>query len=99
MDKHEIRDPLDAGDRGYVADEIEIEAVIQCRVDSICGTDQQECLAVPGGFDDPLCGKIGAGAWPVLDDEWLTHLFREPLPNQARDDVTGAARGIPDDQA
>ena len=42
---------------------------------------------------------IAAGARPVLDDEWLTEPLRQPLSDQARDDVGRAAGGKADDDA
>ena len=82
----------DARDRRDVADEIEIELVVERRVDRVRRTDQKECIAVGGRTHDRLGADIAAGARPVLDDEWLAEPLRQPLTDQARDDVGRAAR-------
>src|SRR5262249_30045848 len=48
---------------------------------------------------DRLGRDIGARARSVLDDEWLAEPFLQPLSDQARADVGGAAGGEADDDA
>ena len=85
----------DARDRRDVADEIEIELVVERRVDRVGRTDQEERIAVRRRTHDRLGGDIAAGARPVLDDELLAEPLRQPLTDQARDDVGRAAGGKP----
>ena len=87
----------DARDRRDVADEIEIELLVERRVDGIRRTDQEKRIAIGGRTNDRFGGDIGACARPVLDDEWLTEPFRQPLTHEAREDVECAARGHPND--
>ena len=82
----------DARDRRDVADEIEIELVVERRVDRVRRNDQEKRVAVRRRTHDRLGGDIAAGAGPVLDDEWLAEPLRQPLTHQARDDVGRAAR-------
>ena len=82
----------DARDRRDVADEIEIELVVERRVDRVRRSDKEERVAVRRRPHDRLGADIGAGARPVLDDEWLAEPLRQPLADQARDDVGPAAR-------
>jgi hypothetical protein len=42
---------------------------------------------------DRLSADIAAGTGPVVDNEWLAEPLREPLTNQAREDVGWAATG------
>ena len=89
----------DARDRRDVADEIEIELVVERRVDRVRRADQEERVAVRRRAHDRLGGDIAAGARPVLDDEWLAEPLRQPLTDQAREDVGRAAGGKADDDA
>jgi hypothetical protein len=42
---------------------------------------------------------VGPRAGPVLNDEWLAKPLRQPLTDQARNDVPAPARGKADDDA
>ena len=81
----------DARDRRDVADEIEIELVVERRVDRVRRRGQEERVAVGRRVHDGLGADIAAGARPVLDDELLAEPLRQPLPHQPRDDVGRAA--------
>src|SRR6516164_11008827 len=75
--------PLDNPDDCDVADEIEIEIVIEGCVDrgsSICAKKR---IAISGRAHDCFGGELAGGAWPVLDDERLTQPLRELLTYQA----------------
>jgi hypothetical protein len=67
--------PLDDRNGCDVADEIEIEVVIEGRVDCGSSIRTKERIAVGGRTYDCFGGDIAGGACPVLDDEWLP----EPL--------------------
>ena len=53
---------------------------------------REERIAVRARSHDRLGGDIGARARSVFDDEWLAEPLRQPLTDQARDDVGRAAR-------
>src|SRR5437763_16223801 len=91
--------PLDERNGCDVADEIEIELVIEGRVDRGSSIRTKERIAIGGRTDDDLGGDIAGGTGPVLDDEWLTEPLRERRTHQAYEDVRSAARGISDDAA
>jgi hypothetical protein len=54
-------------------------------------------MAVGGRTRDCLGGDLPLGARSILDDEWLVETRRQPLTNQAREDV-GRAAGRKADQ-
>ena len=99
IDHHDNGNAADARDRRDVADEIEIELVVERRVDRVRRSDQEERIAVRRRAHDRLGGDIAASARPVLDDELLAEPLRQPLTDQARDDVGRAAGGEADDDA
>src|SRR5882672_10927530 len=99
MDHQDIRPAGDAGDRRDIADEIEIQLVVQCRVDCVRRSAEEERVTVWWRTHDRLSAQIAASAAPILDDKWLAEPFREPLTDQTRDDVGRAAGAKPDDDA
>jgi hypothetical protein len=92
-------DADDAGDRCDIADEVEIELVVERRIDQICRRDKEERVAVRRRAHDRFGADIPATAWPVIDHEWLAEPFRQPLTHEARENVLRAAGGNGDDQA
>src|SRR5439155_25857751 len=90
---HDIRCAHEACDRRDVADEIEIELVVERRVDRVRRSDEKKRVAVGRRAHDRLGGNVGASPRSTFDDEWLTELLRQPLTQQARYDVGRAARG------
>src|SRR5262249_55901256 len=99
MHHHEVGHDHNAGDRRDVADEIEIELVIECRVERVRRCGQEERIAIRCRTHDDLCGDITRGTRPVLDDEWLAEPPRQPLTDQASDDVGATAGGKSDNDA
>src|SRR6516225_5189089 len=87
----DIGRPHDACDRRDVADEIEIELVVERRIDCVESTDQEQRVAVGRGTHDRLGGDVAAGSRTVVDDERLTEPLRKPLTYQARRDVRTAS--------
>ena len=79
-------------DRHDVADEVEVQLVVERRIDGVAGVDQQQRVAIGRRRDDRLGAEIAAGAALVLDDEGLAEPLGQPLPDQAAGDVGGAAR-------
>src|SRR5262245_20614152 len=83
-----------AGDRCNVADEIEVELVIERRVGRACvGPDHEQRVAVRRRAHDRLGADIATRARPVLDHEWLAKPLRQPLTHQTGDDVGRSAWG------
>ena len=98
-DRHDVGESDDAGNRRDVADEIETEFFVECRIDCVYRTAQQERVTVSGGTNDRFGRQIAARAGPVLDDERLLELLRQPLTDQARNDVKIAACRKADEDA
>src|SRR5262249_3252240 len=84
--------PADHADHCNVADEIEIELVVQCRVDCGSGVKPEKHMAVSWRAYHCLGGNIAGRACQVLDYDWLSELLRERLSHQADEDV-GASTG------
>src|SRR5262249_44178290 len=97
IDLHHLGHAEDASDRRDVANEIEIELVVERRIDRVRGDDQDERMPVRGRTHHCFSGDIAAGARPVLNDEWLTETTGQPLPQQARSNVRPAAGGLSND--
>ena len=72
-------------------DEIEIEIVVERRIDGVRRDGQHQRVAVRRRSYDDLGADIAAGARPIVDEEWLPEPLRQPLTDQARDDVGRAA--------
>ena len=96
VDRHHVRHAIERGDRRDVADEVELQVGVERGVDVVRRVDQQHGVAVGLGIDHRLGGDVVAGAGLVLDHELLAELLRQPLADQPRDDVGGAARRIAD---
>ena len=84
MRHHNIWLAQDARDRCNVSDEIEIELVVQRRVDRIRRGNPKKRITIRLGAHDCLGSDIRACTWPVLDDELLVEPLRQPLSYQAR---------------
>src|SRR5262249_13935406 len=76
-----------ARDRRSVLDEIEIELIVKHVGDPVSGNDQKQRMAVGGRTRHYLGGDLPLRARSILDDEWLAETLRQPLTNQAREDV------------
>src|SRR5260221_6911292 len=76
IDRHEIRAAADARDRRNVADELEIELLVQRRVHCVREAGKQERIAVPDCPHDRFGADIAAGARSILDHEWLPEPLR-----------------------
>ena len=77
----------DARNRREVADEIEAERFIERRIDHLRGTSQEQRVAIRRRARRRIGPDVASGTWPVLDDELLSESLRQPLTDQARDDV------------
>src|SRR5712671_4304010 len=89
----------DARDWRYVTDEIEIELVVECRVDRIERAGEEQGIAVSRGAYDRFGANIAGRASPILNYELLSDARRQPLADEASDDVIRASGRIADDQA
>jgi len=94
-----LRHAVDARDRRDILDKIVVELFVERGVDHIIRADGEQRVAIWQRPHDGLSRDIAAGARPVLNDELLTELLREPLTYYARDDVNRLARGKSDDDA
>jgi hypothetical protein len=86
-------------DRRDVADEVERELVVERGVDRVRRRDEKQRVTVRGRAHDGFGGDVGGCPGPVFDDELLAESLGQPLTDQARGDVGGAAGGKADDQA
>jgi hypothetical protein len=75
MDRHDKRLADDACDRRDVTDEMEIEFVVERRVDRLCRGDHEQRVAIGGRAYDRLGTDVGTATGPVVDYE----LLAEPL--------------------
>src|SRR5262245_15084479 len=78
---------INASDWRDIADEIVVELVVECRIDRVETTDQQKRVAVCGRAHDGLGADIAAATRPVVDNKLLSEPLRQPLSDQAREDV------------
>ena len=89
-------------DRGHAGNRRVRELIVNWQLG--LGLGQFPCGVGPGRRigrrpDDHLSRYIGGSARPVLDDKLLTQPLRQPLSDQARDDVLPAAWWEADDDA
>src|SRR5262249_59066171 len=86
-------------DRAVAGDKMEVELLIKRRVHRFRRMDGEERIPTRSRTHDGLGGDVSPGPRPVLDDELLAEPLRQPLADQARDDVGAAAGGEADDDA
>src|SRR5262249_30641977 len=89
--QHDVGTSEDARDRRDVADEIEIELVVERRVGRVERTDQEKRVAVGRGTHDRLGTDVAAATRPVIDNKLLAEPLRQPLADQTGRDVRAAA--------
>jgi len=92
VDLEHERIERDDRDRHDIANEVELEVLVECRIARVRLAGRQQRIAVGGCVHDRLGGDVGAGARPVLDDELLAQSLRQRLCHQAGHDVSAAAR-------
>src|SRR5262249_34096357 len=83
IDDHHIGIAAEACDRCEVAGKFVIQVLVERCVDSVSESQQQERVAVGRRGDDSLGGEIAASPRPVLNDERLAKVFRQPLSYKA----------------
>src|SRR6516162_2217907 len=89
----------DARDRHDVADEIEIELVVERRVEHVGQGGHEQRVAVRRSMHDGFGRDVAACPGPVVDDERLAESIRQLLTQQPRDDVGRAAGRKTDENA
>src|SRR5262245_36070023 len=99
IDYHDCGHAHDACNRRDVAEEIEVEPVVKCRVDRVRRGHQEKCVAVSWGTHDRFGADIGAATWAVFYDELLAEPPREPWSDEPRKNVGQSARGRGGDDA
>ena len=80
------------------ADSVNRSCAFDARLESILLADPPQnpfsTASIPERSSGRRLGRdIAASAWAVLNDEWLTEPLRQPLTDQACDDVNSGARG------
>src|SRR5215204_7161499 len=86
MYKHDIGLPVDTCDWCNVADEIERELFIECRIGRVSDIDHKQRIAIRGCLDDCLNADVATCTWTVLNDEWSTKPLRPSMRPSARRD-------------
>src|SRR3954452_12671083 len=76
MHRHDKTTAHQTRDWSDVVNEIEIEIVVERRINGIRRSGQQERITIRSGAHDRLGGDVAACARPVLDDELLPELLR-----------------------
>jgi len=74
-DQQHHRQPNHAGDRRDIPDEIEIEFLVERRIDGIGRDDSQQRVAVGRGAYHRLGGDITAGAGPAFHHKGLAQML------------------------
>src|SRR5262245_38411048 len=91
--------PVDRRNGRNVADEIEIELVVERRVEHVGQGDHEQRVAVRRCMHDGFGRDVAACPGPVVDDERLAESIRQLLTQQPRDDVGRAAGRKTDENA
>src|SRR5262245_31418051 len=87
----------DACDWGDVADEIEVKLRVQRRTDRAARTNHEQRIAVRRRLHHRLGADAAARARTVVDQELLTETLRQPLADEACDNVGPATGSRGDD--
>src|SRR5262249_26659197 len=88
---HDVGASDHARDRCDVAEEIEIEVLVERCVGRAGGAALEERVSVGRRAYNRLGADIAAAARTVLDDERLAEALRQPLAHQTGDDVSRSA--------
>ena len=87
------------GNRRNVADKIEVELFVECRIDRVGRRSHKERIAVRGGPHDCLGCQVRACSRTVLNNECLPQSLGKTLRDDTRYDIGRPTRTKPDDQA
>ena len=97
MHLHHVRHADEAGDRIDVAQEYEIELLVERRIDRVGGVYQEQRVPVGCRLDDGFRREIVPRARAILDDELLAEPLAQPVAEKPRQDVGRPARRIAND--
>src|SRR5712691_10123330 len=92
MHLHDIRHTHDPRDPINVAEKIEIELVVERRINRVRCRDHEERVTVRGGTHDCLGADVTTRSRAVFDNELLAEPLRQPWSDESRGDV-GAPTG------
>src|SRR5262249_22167343 len=99
VDYQDAESGMRARDRRDIAQDIEIELIVERDVPTISRSKLQEGVAIRGRSHDCLGSNIAARTRPVFDDELLTKVLRQPLTEKTCKQVRHAPRRKSNDQA
>ena len=99
VDHQDVGHARGAGDRRDVAQEVEVQVLVERVVDGVCRHPLQQRVAVRRGLHHRLGPDVAAGARAVLDQDRLADPLRQPLPHQPGIDVGAATGRKSDDDA
>ena len=91
IDQNDLRHPDDACDRRDVADEVEIELLVERRVDGIRNGGEQQRVAVGGAFTTASVPILPPAPGRLSVMKFCPSRCGQPLTDQARRDVDAAA--------
>ena len=92
MHKNDHHHANDARDGCDIADEVEIELLVERRVDGVRDGSQKQGMPVRRRIDDRFGADVAAGSRSILDHEGLSQPIGKPLADQPRRDVDAAPR-------
>ena len=84
MHKNNHRHANDACDGCDIADEVEIELLVERRVYGIREGGQKQSMSIRRRIDDGFGADVAASSWSILNHEGLSQPFGKPLANCAR---------------
>src|SRR5580693_5228185 len=97
--QHDVGDADDPGDGRDVSYKIETEIFVQCRIDRSRWRDEEKRIAVWYRTHDEFSANISASARFVFEYHRLAEMLRQPLADQACENIDRAAGGCADNNA
>jgi hypothetical protein len=86
------------GDRRDVANDVEAQIVVEPGAEGIHRGDHEQRVAVRGSADHRFGREIAAGAGTIVDDERMAQPGRQPIGDDAREQIGRAAGSRADDE-
>src|SRR5262245_65227349 len=96
MQFQHVRHADEAGDRIDVAQEVEVDILVERSVDRVGGVDEDYRIAIGRRLNDGFGREIIACTRAILDDELLAKPLAEPVAEYPRKNVSRAAGRIAD---
>src|SRR6185437_3091322 len=94
---HHHRKANEPADRHEIAQEIELEMMIEGGVDAVRGADQEQGVAIRRSARYCLCGDRAARAVAVIDKEGLAKPPRQPVGGEPCNHIRSTAGNAADD--